>query len=33
MLFALVGLVAAPALLEPRAVVDAANALARLLFY
>jgi hypothetical protein len=33
MLFALIGVVAAPALLEPRAVVDAANALARLLFY
>ena len=33
MLFALIGVVAAPALLEPRAVVDAANALASLLFY
>jgi len=33
MLFALVGLAAAPALLEPRSIVDAANAVARLLFY
>jgi hypothetical protein len=33
MLFALVGLAAAPALLEPRSIVHAANALARLLFY
>jgi hypothetical protein len=33
MLFALVGVAAAPALLEPRLVVKAANSLARLLFY
>jgi hypothetical protein len=33
MLFALVGLAAAPALLEPNSIVNAANALARLLFY
>jgi hypothetical protein len=33
MLFALVGLAAAPAILEPRSIVDAANAVARLLFY
>jgi hypothetical protein len=33
MLFALVGLAAAPALIEPRSIVGAANALARLLFY
>src|SRR5262249_36526879 len=33
MLFALLGLGAAPALLEPRSIVHAANALARLLFY
>jgi hypothetical protein len=33
MLFALVGLAAAPAFLEPRSIVDAANAVARLLFY
>ena len=33
MLFALVGLGAAPPLLEPRSIVHAANALARLLFY
>src|SRR6266850_1379796 len=33
MLFALVGIGALPPLLEPRSIVDAANALARLLFY
>lgn len=33
MLFALVGLAAAPALLEPDSIVRAANALARLMFY
>ena len=33
MLFALVGLAAAPALIEPRSIVRAANVLARLLFY
>ena len=33
MLFALLGLAAAPPLLEPRSIVHAANALARLLFY
>jgi hypothetical protein len=33
MLFALVGLGAAPALIEPRSIVGAANALARFLFY
>jgi len=33
MLFALVGLGAVPPLLEPRSIVQAANALARLLFY
>jgi hypothetical protein len=33
MLFALLGLAAAPPLLEPRSIVQAANAVARLLFY
>jgi len=33
MIFALVGIGALPPLLEPRSIVDAANALARLLFY
>jgi hypothetical protein len=33
MIFALVGIGMVPALLEPRSIVDAANALARLLFY
>ena len=33
MLFALVGLAATPPLLEPQSIVDAANAVARLLFY
>ena len=33
MIFALVGIGAMPALLEPGSIVDAANALARLLFY
>src|SRR5256885_8268005 len=33
MLFALVGLAAAPPLLDPLSIVDAANAVARLLFY
>ena len=33
MIFALVGIGVMPPLLEPRSIVDAANALARLLFY
>jgi hypothetical protein len=33
MLFALVGIAAAPPLLEPRSIVQAANAVARFLFY
>ena len=33
MLFALVGIAAAPPLLEPLSIVRAANALARFLFY
>jgi len=33
MIFALVGIGVMPALLEPRSIVEAANALARLLFY